>query len=435
MSQIKKILISTKFHVKFHLTKLGRENVISMLGMGIEYYNIFLYGYVASIIISKFFPHASILIIIMAMLLSYIMGPLGAFIFGHIGDVRGRKKILALAISLVSIPSFLISILPSYDQIGILASILFIILRSVQTMAFGGDTIGLATFILEDSPAEHRGLFGGFMSTGSALGVFLASFVVSMFDPLKALDSSWRWRIPLCIGIFGVIISIYFFRTFGETETFKHYKKKYYKKRWPIADLFKNNKLNFLRIIGITALVPIITIIIFGFIPFLGVSHLRLSASLSMWSNTLSLILYAVLSPIFGAISDKLGRKPILLAVSLTFLITGYPLFVLLNNGNILTFFLIQLFFSIVSSAYYGVTMATCIEHFPTHVRYTGVALGYYVTYAMFGGINGLYFAKLLMKDMHVETAPVLYLLFGALIVFISTLFLKEEALHKLHNR
>ncbi len=228
MSQIKKILISTKFHIQFHLTKLGRENVISMLGMGIEYYNIFLYGYASTIIISNFFSHSSILIIIMAMLLSYIMGPLGALIFGHIGDVRGRKKILALAISLVSIPSFLISILPSFDQIGILASILFIILRSIQTMAFGGDTIGLATFILEDAPARHRGLFGGFMATGSALGVIFSSFVVSIFDPLDTLNSSWRWRIPLCIGILGIIISIYFFRTFGETETFKHYKKKWF---------------------------------------------------------------------------------------------------------------------------------------------------------------------------------------------------------------
>ncbi|NGX29462.1 MAG: Proline/betaine transporter [Candidatus Anoxychlamydiales bacterium] len=431
MNHIEKILINTKFH----LTKLGRENVISMLGMAIEYYNIFLYGYASSIIIAKFFAQSSSLIVILAMLLSYLMGPLGALFFGHIGDKKGRKKILALAIALVSIPSFLISLLPSYDQIGVLASVLFIILRSVQTMAFGGDTIGLATFVLEDAPAKHRGLFGGFMATGGTIGIIFASFVVSVFDPLKTLNSSWRWRIPLAMGIFGIIISIYFFRTFGETDTFKHYKKKYYRKTLPIVDLFKKNKLNFSRIVGITALVPIITIIVFGYIPFLGVSHLRLSSSLSMWSNTLSLVLYAIFSPMFGIISDKLGRKPILLAVSLTFLITGYPLFLLLDNGSILTFFLIQLFFSIVSSAYYGVTMATCIEHFPTHVRYTGVALGYYVTYALFGGINGLYFAKLLMKDLHVDAAPVVYLLFGALIVFISTLFLKEEALHKLHNR
>ena len=270
MNHIEKILITTKFH----LTKLGRENVISMLGMAIEYYNIFLYGYASSIIIAKFFAQSSLLIVILAMLLSYLMGPLGALFFGHIGDKKGRKKILALAIALVSIPSFLISLLPSYDQIGVLASVLFIILRSVQTMAFGGDTIGLATFVLEDAPAKHRGLFGGFMATGAAIGVFFASLVVAMFDPLGALNSSWRWRIPLCIGIFGIIISIYFYRTFGETETFKHYKQKYYRKTLPIVDLFKKNKLNFSRIIGITALVPIITIIVFGYIPFLGVSHL-----------------------------------------------------------------------------------------------------------------------------------------------------------------
>jgi len=413
--------------IKTHLSQLQRESIIAIIGIALEYYNIFLFGYLTSVIISQFFNASNPLLIVLAILLSYIMGPLGAIICGHVGDVRGRKKILAWTIAFVSIPSFLISILPTYDQIGIAASIFFIILRSIQTMAFGGDAVGLVTFILEDAPARHRGLFGGFMSMGAAIGVLFSSLVISLIDPLGDSISPWKWRIPLSLGIFGVIASIYFYRTFGETETFKHYKEKHYIKTWPLIDLFKKSKLVFLKVIGITALVPIITIIIFGFVPYLGMTHLGLSPKLSMWSNTLAVGLFAIFAPFFGSLSDKIGRRPILFGVSLIFLTLGFPLFSLLDHATTPMFFSIQLFFALVSSAYYGVTMTICIENFPTHIRYTGVALGYYITYALFGGINGLYLVKLLIKNIPIDTSPVFYLLSGSVIVFLSALFLTEK--------
>lgn len=432
MNLIKSILNKVTFHVQFHLSKLERENIIAMIGMAIEYYTIFFYGYASTIIISQFFISSSPLILVSAILLSYIMGPIGAIICGHAGDVKGRKIILAWTIAFVSIPSFLISVLPTYDQIGVAASILFIILRSVQTLAFGGDAVGLVTFILEDAPAAHRGLFGGFMSMGSGIGVLVASLILSVIDPLEDPASPWKWRVPLSLGIIGIFLSIYFSKTLGETETFKHYKKKYYIRTWPLIDLFKKNKLIFLKVIGITALVPIITIIIFGFIPFLGSTHLSLSSKTSMWSNTIALVLFSLFAPFFGALSDRVGRRPLLFGVSIIYFVLGFPLFLLLEKSATPVFFVIQLFFASIASAYYGVTMATCIEHFPTHVRYTGVALGYYVTYTLFGGINGLYIVKFLLKDIHIDIAPVFYLLLGSFLVFLSTLFLNEEARQKL---
>lgn len=431
MRFIKKTISKTKFHI----SKIGQESIVTIFGIAMEYYSIFLYGYLASVIISHFFTKSSPLIVILAMLLSYIMGPLGAILCGHVGDTLGRKKILAWTLAFVAIPSFLISILPTYDQIGVAASILFIILRSVQTLALGGDIIGLVTFVLEEVPAKRRGLFGGFMSMGSALGVVFSSLVLSLFDPFEDPNSQWKWRILISIGIFGLIVAIYFYRIFGETKTFSHYEKKNYLKTSPLIDLFKTSKLLFLKIIGITALVPIITIVIFGFVPYLGMTHLGLSHKISMWSNTLALLLFAIAAPIFGTISDKIGRRPILFAVALTFLILGFPLFYLLDHGGHQMFFLIQLFFALVASAYYGVTFAICIEHFPTHIRYTGVALGYYFTYAVFGGINGLYLIKLLLKDIHLDISPVFYLILGSLIVLISIFLLKEEAGHQLSDK
>src|ERR1700722_20089436 len=238
MNFIKTILGNTRFHIGFHVSKLGRESLVAMGGIAFEYYTIFLYGYSAKVIIDYFFGQSSPLIIFSAMLLSYVMGPLGAMICGNIGDIKGRKQILAWTLAFVSIPSFLISLLPNYHQIGVTASILFIILRSIQTVAFGGDTLGLATFVLEEAPAQARGLYGGLMSMGAGIGVLCASFFISLSDPLDHPDSPWRWQIPLSFGIFGILFSLYFYRTIGETEIFKHYKEKYYVKTFPVVDVF-----------------------------------------------------------------------------------------------------------------------------------------------------------------------------------------------------
>ena len=147
-----------------------------------------------------------------------------------------------------------------------------------------------------------------------------------------------------------------------------------------------------------------------------------------MWANTLALAVFTLCAPIFGALSDKVGRKPILVGVYLSFLILGFPLFYLLNYSSLPFIFLIQIFFGLVSSAYYGVTFAICIEHLPTHVRYTGIALGYYISYAFFGGINGLYIVEFLSKKFTMDVSPVLYLLFGSLVALVSLLSIPEEA-------
>lgn len=412
----------------FHLSKLERESLVAMGGMAAEYHNIFLYGYLVSVINPYFFKDSSYLITLSAILLSYIMGPLGAIICGHIGDTLGRKRILAWALAFVSISSFFISVLPSYDQIGIVASILFILLRSIQAVGFGGDAVGLVTFILEEAPARSRGWFGGLMSLGSAIGVFVASLEVSLLDPLQDISSQWKWRIPLCTGIIGTLLSIYFYRILGETTVFKHYTKKHHKKRWPLLELLKNYKLSFLRAIGVFALAPIITAVIFSFIPYLGETALHLSSKFSMWSNTIVLFVFSIFAPLFGALSDKIGRKPILFGVSLIFLILGFPLFSLLEYHNKTIYFCVQLFFSWVASAYYGIAMTINIEHLPTNLRYTGVALSFYLSYVLFGGINGQYIVKFLINGVSACVGPVFYLLLGSIVVFLSALLLKEEA-------
>lgn len=422
------------FIEKKYSSRLGKESLIAILGIASEYYNIFLYGYLAYIILPSFFAYPR-LILASSIIISFLIGPLGAILCGYVGDTLGRKKILSWTIAGIAFPSFLISILPTYDQIGIYASILFIFFRSIQTLAFSGDMVGLVTFVLEDTPKKKRGLFGGYMSMGAGLGVGTASLFIFLLNPLTDNGFNWKWRVLLCIGVFGMLISIYFAKTLGESTVFKRYKNEGYVLKNPFLYLIKNKKLLLLKAVGLTTLAPIITIVIYGFIPFLSIQKLHKSQEFSMLNNAFALVVFSLGAPLFGYLSDKIGRKIILKAVSLSFLIMGYPLFLFLDNSNATVFFIIQIIFSLISSAYYGVTVTTCIEIFPSHIRYTGISLGYYFTYMLFGGFSGMLIEKELLQHVSLAISPVFYLLFGSILVLISINFIKDKSCLNLQDK
>jgi MHS family proline/betaine transporter-like MFS transporter len=424
------------FLTKLNISKLQRESTIAGIGIALEYYSIFLFGYLAFMILPQFFLGSSSSLVKLSMILESTMGVIGAIACGQVGDTLGRKKILAYTVACVAFPSFFISLLPGCDHIGITASLIFMLLRSIQMLAFGGDMIGLVTFILEDAPASQRGRFGGYMSMSAGIGVCLASLLLYLLDPFKDPTSFWKWRLLLIFGVIGIFIANYLKKTFGETEIFKHYKERHPKAKPPIIDVLKKNKLVFLRVVGLTILAPIITIVIFGWIPQFSVKHLDLFPNEAMLLNAGSLFLFVIGAPLFGRWSDRWGRKWILIGVSSFFLAFSYFLFKHLSHTeNILQFFIIESILAFVSSAYYGVAMTASIEHIPTHIRYTGVALAYYTNYAIFGGISGNHLEKLLIKGVPLEFAPVFYLLPGALVVLICSIFLKEEAGQKLSDK
>ncbi|HSX37496.1 MAG TPA: MFS transporter [Chlamydiales bacterium] len=412
-----------------------RETIIAGIGIALEYYSIFLFGYLSFLILPYFFLRPSSFLLKLAIILEAIMGILGTMLCGHIGDTLGRKKILVYTIACVALPSFIISILPGYESIGITASLVFIMLRSIQMLAFGGDEIGLVTFILEDIPANQRGRFGGYMSMGAGIGVCLACLFVFFSNPFAEPAVFWKWRLLLIFGVFGLFIANYLKKTFGETAVFRHFKMTRPITTPPLFSLFKTNKIVFLKILGITVLAPIITIVIFGWVPQFSVKHLGLPSNQAMLLNAGALFLFSLGAPIFGNWSDRLGRKRVLLGVSLFFLIFS-PLLVYLlaNTTTVMQFFCIEAILTFAASAYYGVAMTASIEHVPTHIRYTGVAVAYYINYAIFGGVSGNHIDRLLTGSINLELAPVFYLMIGSAIVFISSSFLNEEARHELSD-
>jgi MHS family proline/betaine transporter-like MFS transporter len=243
-----------------------------------------------------------------------------------------------------------------------------------------------------------------------------------------------------------MFIANYLNKTLSETACFRHYKMKHNKKTLPpMIDLLLNHKLALLRVICLTPLVPVITLTVFAWILKFSVKHLHLPISHAMGFNCGALLLFIIGAPIFGALSDRWGRKWVLCGISAFFLLFSYPLFQCLGQTESkLQFFLIQGTLAFASSVYYGVAMTTCIEHVPTHVRYTGVAVGYYINYALLASASGDYLENLFtvmtqklspIFQFSPISSPVFYLMAASFIVFISSFFLKEEAHRALSDK
>jgi len=239
---------------KFVLSRLQKESIIAGSGIALEYYSVFLFGYTSFIILPFFFRSPVALVNGWISILEAIMGVIGAIICGHVGDTLGRKKILVYTIAFVALPPFLISILPGYDHIGIIATAAFIIFRLIQMFAFGGDMIGLVTFILEDDSAtKQRGKLGGYMSMCAGIGAAIASLNLYLVDPFSDPTSFWKWRLILIFGVIGMLVANYLKKTLGKSDRFSHYQKEHHKRSLPpLVDVMLNNKLSLLRVLGIT---------------------------------------------------------------------------------------------------------------------------------------------------------------------------------------
>jgi len=404
----------------------NRRNIIAIFAVIMEYYDVFLYAYFAPFIVPNFFPSATYLQSVLAILICYLFSPLGAIIFGHIGDRRGRKNVLVWIILILSLSSSIICILPTYHQIGVSASILFIILRIMHGIAMGGGGVGLSIYISEESPRHQRGLSIGLITMGAGIGALMASMAVAVINPYDNSYSFMLWRIPLIITPLGLIVAVYFHVCLEETCFF--HKRTYGKvDSWPIVILLKKHKWLFFKIFCLAVLGPIINVVIYGFIPIVLIKQLHFSNSFGMWINTFGLFLFSLLAIVAGILSDRIGRKPIMLFVSLFLMIFGYPLFLLLNSGNVFTVFSVHILLIMVSSIYYCLEFIIAIEAFPKNVRYTGTALTYVLPYIIFGGITGNHILKLILNRTHSLLSPGYFLVFGSIITFAAMCAIKES--------
>lgn len=417
-------------HQKYNA--LQRHTILSAsIGTVLEWYDFSIYAYLAAIFAILFFPtsHANVALILSygVFAIGYIARPFGALLFGHFGDTQGRKKALSVTILLMAITTFAIGLLPSYQTIGIAAPLLLVVLRLLQGIAVGGEAFGSACFIVESIPPRKNGLFSSLVWASSVIGMLLASLIVFITfllfqgKPLYSLG----WRLPFLLAAISGIIGYYIRSKTNETHAFQCLARDRLVEKYPLKTIFISHKLLVIKLIGLYLLSALITYLAFIFMPvyFSDVlGHSRINANAV---NTVMLLLLMILDVFFGWLSDKVGRKPLMLTAAIAFVVLSYPLYYFIAHGNLVELILSQILFTLLAAGFQGPLMALTIDLIPTNIRYTLGSLGYNLAYSIFGGTAPLV-AMFLIAKTHYLAVPGLYLASGALLAVLCLLRIQE---------
>jgi MHS family proline/betaine transporter-like MFS transporter len=407
-------------------THTSRVIAAGMIGNVLEWYDFAIYGYFAAQIGRSFFPHedaiAQLLAAFGVFAIGYLMRPIGGAIVGHIGDSFGRRAALTFSVAAMAIPTFLMGVLPGYHSIGLLAPIGLTLLRVVQGLSVGGEYTSSMVFLVEQAPEGRRGLMGALAGAGATVGILLGSAVGAAFAAsmsTAALDA-WGWRIPfllgLVVGIAGYLLRRYVLEAGVAAK----------RARTPIIETLHDHWRLVLGFAGLSVFCAVTFYIGFVYI----VSWLQtadgIAPSRALEINSLSMVIILPVTIAAGWLSDRIGRKPLMLATSAGGLIGALPLFWLLNHPSALLAQLGQLGFVFLVGIYYAALPATLVEAAPANVRCTAVALGYNLCYGLFGGLSPLA-ATWLVQRTGDEIAPAFLIMAAAAVTLATVFFLRES--------
>ena len=404
-----------------------------MVGNILEWYDFVVYAYLAGLIGELFFPSedelASLIKAFAVFAVGFVMRPVGAILFGYLGDKLGRKKALTISIILMAIATTTIGLLPTYYQIGILAPVLLFVLKLLQGLSVGGEYTTSVSFVVEHAPRYRRGFFGSIAILGAVVGILLGSgsvaFISGVLDPESF--KSWGWRIPFFSGIILGFIGYYVRRNIKETPKFKELEEKKEIDKNPIIDVFKKAPREFLETFGLSTFqaVGFYTLFVYLATHMIKFAHLERAEALTV--NTISMIVLAVLIPFFGLLSDQIGRKPLIVFSTFSVFVLAYPLFILLSSGSVGKALLAQVIFAVIVAGFMAILPTTLVEIFPTKIRNSGYSIGYNLPFALFGGTAPL-IATVLIKYTGDINSPAFYLMAAAFVAFVLGLMIKETA-------
>ena len=395
------------------------------IGNALEWYDFAIYGYFATSIGRIFFPKedpiAQVLAAFGIFAIGYLMRPVGGILIGHIGDRVSRQAALSVSIAAMAVPTFLIGVLPGYETIGIAAPILLTLCRMLQGLSVGGEYTTSLVFMVESAPKAHRGLNAALGCCGALLGMLLGSATGTVLATFIAPESLevWGWRIPFIFGLFIGLAGI-FLRRHSEPAP-----KPTEAKKNPLLETVKNHRMVILQLAGLASFSAVSFYLLFVYI----VSWLELvdkiSPEKSLFINTLSMISLIPIQLIAASISDRIGRKPVLITASIAAILFSVPLFSGMYHHSTLTIHLSQLGFALIIGAYLGVMPAFMVELPSAHVRSTAIALGYNLTVGIIGGFTP-FAASWLVHRTHNDIAPAYMIMAAAAISLIAILSMKE---------
>jgi MHS family proline/betaine transporter-like MFS transporter len=428
--------IETIFDDKVTATGTSARRAILAAGIGnvLEYYDFGIYGFVATVIARKFFPGtdatAALLATFAAFGVGFLARPVGGIVLGRLGDVAGRKAALILTIVLMVVGTAGIGLIPSYASIGVLAPVLLVLCRILQGLSAGGEWGNSTAFIVEWSPAGRRGFFGSFSQASVVGGVLLASAVAALLNSLfsAAAIDEWAWRLPFLIGAALLPIGLWLRAGIDETPRFRAEQAG---QRTGLADLGTPFGM-MAKAFGFTIIWTVAYYVMLTYLPTFTQKYAGLSPTAALWSNTVALVVLAAAIPVMGALSDRIGRKKLLLTCCLGFVVLSYPGFLLMLSGvPAYGVTLIQIAFNLVIATFSGPGPAALVELFPTRSRTSLMSVSYALAVAIFGGFAP-FIATWLIQATGTPIAPTYYLIASGLVSAATIWTFRETAFERL---
>jgi len=429
--------------------KMGPVIFSSTLGTAIEWYDFFLYGTMATLVFPKvFFPKSDVfvgtLLALFTFLVGFIARPFGGALFGHLGDRIGRKSTLIATLLLMGIATFVVGILPGYATIGVAAALILTLLRLCQGLGVGGEWGGSVLLALEYGHKSHRGFWASWPQMGVPIGLILSTVVVSIVSATTGSNFLvWGWRIPFLLSGVLIIIGLYIRLRILETPLFAAVKSQKHEAAAPILDAFRYSTPEILLSAGARFVEQAPFYLFTVFVITYGVEKIGMSRALVLNSITIAAVVELFTIPLFGYLSDRVGRRIWYLIGAVLMAIFAFPYFLLMNTASVVLFPLaVILSLALFHAWVYGPQAALIAERFGTRSRYTGASLGYQLAAPFAGGLAPIIAVLLLNGRTNLAAlglssvtigfgtgswqAVSIYMIILAVISFVSVLGLKE---------
>jgi len=378
-----------------------------------------------------FFPSEQVSVSLLSAFGVFAIGffarPLGALLFGYIGDTRGRRDALAWSVILMAIPTIIVGLLPTYETIGVAAPLALTLCRFLQGLSVGGEFTGSVTFLVEHAAPSQRGYIGSWAGFSAQVGALLGSGVGAVVASNMTDEAlhQWGWRIPFLLGSLIAAVGWYLRTHIPESPAFEQAREAGALSASPIREVFTHQRVPLTKVIGLVWLHGVGFYLLFVYLTTYLSTVTTVPLATVLMMNTACMLLLAVLIPLMGRLSDTVGQKPLLLIGAGGLAITAYPSFIWLTSEQLPRIWAAYVSLTVLMSCYLGPFFAVVVALFPTAQRYTGLSAGYNIAAALFGGTAPL-MATLLIEWSGNILSPSLYLSLCAVISLSVILTLRE---------
>jgi MFS transporter, MHS family, proline/betaine transporter len=406
--------------------------VAAVIGNALEWYDFIVFGFFTVIIARLFFPaesqYASLLLTTATFGVGFFMRPVGGVLLGIYADRRGRKASLLLIIGLMTLAIAMIGLAPTYAAIGVAAPALIVIARLLQGFSAGGEFASSTAFLIESAPPQRRGFYGSWQMVGQGLavltGALLGALITRTLSP-EAIES-WGWRVPFLFGLVIGPLGLYIRRRLDETTAFLASRRADQQQKLGAALTVHFRQA--LATFGLIICGTISFYVILLYMPTFARTQLHLPLDQAFSAQAISLACMIVLIPIFGALSDHIGRRPIMIGALILYFVLTYPLFSwMYANPSFTSLIVVQVLLCSLLGVFFGPMSTASAEQFQVHVRSTGLGVAYNLAVMIFGGFAP-FFVTWLIQATGLPVAPAFYVMFGAAVGLLASLFLKERA-------